>query len=153
MSEADLVNPLLRVADVIDPQAMSCSAGTSLVGALRRLRDCRCGALPVLDRRRPAGFLTDRNVMAAIYGRPVDWETMTAGELTEPAPPAASPDDTLGVIFKRFHRGGMFVVGPRGELRGIVTWSSLAEGVSELALGRLAASCLLEVASPHQPGG
>jgi hypothetical protein len=91
--------------------------------------------------------------MAAIYGRPADWETMTAGELTEPAPPAASPDDTLGVIFQRFHRGGMFVVGPRGELRGIVTWSSLAAGVTELALGRLAASCLLEVASPHQPGG
>jgi CBS domain-containing protein len=153
MSEADLVNPLLRVADVIDPQAPSCSARTPLVGALRRLRDCRWGALPVLDRRRPAGFLTDRNVIAAIYDRPDDWETMTVGELTEPGPPAASPEDTLGVVFKRFHRGGMFVVGPRGELRGIVTWSSVAEGVTQTGLGRLAASCVPGVESPRRPGG
>lgn len=140
VSEADLINPLVRVCDVIDPQAATCTTAMPLVEALRLLKHSKSGAIAVLDRRRPAGFLTDRNAIAAIYDRPRDWELATVGEVMETGLRPASPDDTLKTIFDRFHRGGMFVVDSRGEFLGLVTWTSLAGSVSEQALGRLLAT-------------
>lgn len=140
VSEAEWINPLVRIRDVIDPQAETCSRAMPLVEALRLLKHSKSGAIAVLDRRRPAGFLTDRNAIAAIYDRPRDWELATVGEVMEAAPRPVSPDDTLETIFDRLHRGGMFVVDSRGEFCGVVTWTSLAGTISEQALGRLLAT-------------
>ncbi len=38
VSEADLINPLLRVADIMNTSAATCNASTPLVEALRVLR-------------------------------------------------------------------------------------------------------------------
>jgi CBS domain-containing protein len=140
MSEADLINPLVRIRDVIDPAAETCSRAMPLVEALRLLKHSGSGAIAVLERRRPAGFLTDRNAIAAIYDRPRDWELATVGEVMGAAPRPVSPDDTLDTIFDRLHRGGMFVVDSRGEFCGLVTWTSLAGSISERALGCLLAT-------------
>lgn len=153
LCEADLINPLRRVRDCIDPRAVLLSVATPLVEALRILKRSETGAVPTIERRRPAGFLTDRNVIAAIYDRPRDWETLTVGDLVEQGPLPARADDRLDAIFARFHRGGMFVVDSRGDLCGIVTWSSLSGDISEQGLGRLAARCLFPGVLKSRAGG
>ncbi len=145
MSEADLINPLRRLSDVIDEQAVLCQAAMPLVEALRLLKHSATGAVPVADRGRPVGFLSDRNAIAVVYDRPRDWEGLTAEELAESAF-RAHTDDTLDVIFEHFHRGGLFVVDSRGELRGVVTLRSLAGSVTEQGLGRLVATRLFPAA-------
>jgi CBS domain-containing protein len=145
MSEADLINPLLRLSDVIDEQAVLCQAAMPLVEALRLLKHSATGAVPMVDHGRPVGFLSDRGAIAAIYDRPGDWERLTAGELAESAVTARA-GDTLDVIFKRFHRGGLFVVDSRGDLQGVVTLRSLAGGITERGWGWLFATRLFPVA-------
>jgi CBS domain-containing protein len=138
VSDADLINPLLRVADVMTKDAATCKASTPLVEALRVLRQSGAGAVPVVERGRPLGFLTDRCVIAVLYDRPGDWDLLTVADVLERGPSPVGADDRLDAIFEHFGCGGMLVADDDGNFIGVVGWKDLPGHVSERGLGRLA---------------
>jgi len=138
VSDADLINPLLRVADVMNTDTVTCKASTPLVEALRVLRQSGAGAVPVLDRGRPVGFFTARCVIAVLYDRPGDWDLLTVADVLERGPSPVAVDDRLDAIFEHFGRGGMLVEDDDGKFIGVVGWRDLLGHVSERGLGRLA---------------
>lgn len=140
VSEADRINPLARVADVMNKNAATCKASTPLVEALSLLRDSVAGAVPVVHRGRPIGFLTARRAIAAIYERPRDWELLAAADVIERGPQSAAADDGLEIIFERFHPGGMVVADDEGMLIGVVGWRELDGYISERGMGRVVRS-------------
>lgn len=138
VSEADLINPLLRVADIMNTSAATCNASTPLVEALRVLRQSDTGAVPVVERGRPLGFFTDHGVIAVLYDRPGDWDLLMVGDVLDPGPKPAAAGDRLDVIFERFHRAGMLVADGDGNFIGMAGWRDLLGHISERGLGRLA---------------
>jgi len=138
VSDADLINPLLRVADVMTTDTATCKASTPLVEALRVLRQSGAGAVPVLEQGRPVGFLTDRCVIAVLYDRPGDWDLLMVADVLERGPSPVAANDRLDVIFEYFGRGGMLVADDDGKFIGVVAWKGLLGHVSERGLGRLA---------------
>ena len=65
----------MKVEQIMNREVKSCRPQDSLNKAARIMWEAHCGAVPVVDdRRRPVGFLTDRDICMAAYtqGKPLE---------------------------------------------------------------------------------
>lgn len=131
-------NPL-TAADVMTPAPRTCSPFSSVLEAVMIFRDADCGAVPVLKDGKAIGVLTDRDVALALGGhpdlasRPVE-EIMTKEVITIDSDASI---DTVREMFGERTVRRLLVVGPHGELAGIIAWSDIAPYSSEREVGEV----------------
>src|SRR5512135_2886838 len=62
VSPSDLINPMLRVADVVTSAPRTCSPASTVLEAVLIFRDADGGIVPITEGGRVVGVLTDRDV-------------------------------------------------------------------------------------------
>lgn len=134
---SDLLNPMLKIADVMSRNAPTCDPGASVAEAARILRDSASSAVFIVSGGRLIGFLTDRTLALAVAERAGEMERLTAGELMRTKVPTVAPDDNLDVLLDTFADAGAAVVDKHRQIQGVVRWIDLLGHLSERALGKL----------------
>lgn len=118
-----------RVADVMVADVVSIEPSASLVAAARRMRDANVGMLPVMDRGRVVGVVTDRDLVVRAMAEEADpsrtrvSDCMSTGVI--PAHPAWSTERAT-VIMAQAQVGRLPVLDDEDRLVGVVTLSSMA---------------------------
>jgi CBS domain-containing protein len=129
----------LTAADVMTPAPRTCSVFSTVLEAVMIFRDCDCGAVPVLAEGNPVAVLTDRDIALAlaqypdVVSQPVN-AIMTPGTVT-----VASDDRLLDVceVLRREAVRRVLVVGPAGEVAGIIGWADIAPVLSDRMMGQV----------------
>src|SRR4051794_27100058 len=70
--QRDLINPDLRVSQVMTVAPRTCSPQSEVIEAVLIFRDADCGAVPITDAGKPVGVITDRDVALALSGHETD---------------------------------------------------------------------------------
>ncbi len=109
VKESDLLNPMLKIADVMSRQIPTCAPNASAAEGARTLRDSAFSAVFVVSDGRLLGFLTDRTLALAVADRAGQMERLTVGELMKTDVPTVAADDKLdvsvGQVRRRWRRG------------------------------------------------
>ncbi len=134
---SDLLNPMLKIADVMSRDVPTCAADASVAEAARLLRDSASSAVFVVSDGRLLGFLTDRTLALAVADHAGQMEWLTVGELMKTHVPMIAADDNLDVLLDKFADAGAAVVDENRHLQGVVRWIDLLGHLSERALGKL----------------
>ncbi len=130
------------VVAVVEPE-------TSAFAVAQLMRKHHVGALVVVDameKRRPVGILTDRDLVLALMAEGLNPEVFTAGDIMSVALVLANPEmDAMdAVALMRAHRlRRLVIVDEAGRLTGIVTMEDILElltrELAELAAGVIGA--------------
>jgi CBS domain-containing protein len=142
VSASDLVNPLLKVSDVMTASPRTCSPASTVLEAALVMRDCGCGVMPVTDAGRPVGVLTDRDIALALPDRGKDLPGTPVGDVMSRQLVTVERDATLESALERLGAEGVrrvLVVGSDGLLVGVLSWTDLVPHLSEGGLGRVVA--------------
>jgi CBS domain-containing protein len=135
----------VRIKDIMTPDPACCTPDSTAREAAGLMRDCDCGAIPVVDTRegrRPTGMVTDRDlaVRGLADGRGPD--TPVRDLMTE-LPHAARADDeieTVRQVMMQQKVRRVPVTNAEGEIVGIVAQADLArhdDAVSDRELGKV----------------
>jgi CBS domain-containing protein len=104
---------------------------TSVLAAVRQMNDRRIGALLVVDRQRPVGIFTERDVLVRVIAAGLDPEATPVGEVMTRNPVVLRSDLTVAeammVITERRCRHLPVVDGTR--LRGLISIGDLTSWV------------------------
>ena len=128
--------PPLKAGDVMNRGVVVVDSGSLLTPAAQQMERGGFSQLPVLDRGRVTGSLSETALLRALAqtaGR-----RLRVGDVQEAAYPQVDeefPTDLLSVILTRYPA---VLVAHRGELRGIVTKTDLIRGLRGVVLRRRA---------------
>jgi predicted transcriptional regulator len=145
VSESDLLNATLRVADVMTANPRTCSPFSTVLEAVMIFRDVDCGVVPVVEDDVPIGVLTDRDVALALAEHTGDLASRRVSDLMSKGVVTASADEPLAAVFDRLGREGvrrLMVVDTAGRIQGVLTWADIAPYLSDCALGRVVSRIL-----------
>ncbi len=134
---SDLLNPMLKIADVMSRDVPTCAPSASVAEAARLMRDSASSAVFIVSDGQLIGFLTDRALALAVADRAEELKQLTAGELMKRNVPTVRADDNLDVLLDHFADAGAAVVDKNRRLQGVVRWIDLLGHLSERALGML----------------
>jgi CBS domain-containing protein len=140
VTEADLVNPMLRVAEVMTVAPRTCAPASTVIEAVLIFRDADCGVVPVTEAGKPVGVLTDRDVALALMGHETDLARTPVGELMTRDVVTIDLDETLERALDKLGQHGirrLLVVDGNDLLQGILSWSDLVPHLSPRGLGRV----------------
>lgn len=118
-----------RVADVMVTDVLTIEPSATLVVAARRMRDANIGMLPVVDRGRVVGVLTDRDLVVRALACEADpVRTRVVDCMTAPVIPAHPdwPTERAIVTMAQAQVGRLPVLDDADRLVGVVTLSSMA---------------------------
>lgn len=137
VKDSDLLNPMLRIRDIMSRDVPTCAADASVAEAARVMRDSASSAVFIVSEGRLLGFLTDRTLALAVAEHAGQMEELNVGDLMKTNVPMIAADDTLDVLLERFADAGAAVVDKHRHLQGVVRWIDLLGNLSERALGRV----------------
>jgi CBS domain-containing protein len=117
-----------RVADVMVRDVVTIEPSASLVTAARRMRDANVGMLPVVERGRVVGVLTDRDLVVRALAEAVDpLRTRVADCMSRDVIPADADWTTeQAIVTMAQAQVGRLPVLDHDRLVGVVTLSSMA---------------------------
>lgn len=105
---------------------------TTIVEAARLMRQQHIGDVVIVDqdgdRRLPVGIVTDRDLVVEVIAAGLDPKLLKLGDLLqEPLATVGDDEGYAATIYQMVERGvrRMPVVGPAGELIGIITFDDL----------------------------
>lgn len=128
VGRAPVTRPDVRVKEVMVTDVVTIDGSASLLDAARLMRDANVGMLPVVDRGRLRGVITDRDLVVRAVAEGVAPGGMPVREcLTErvvAAGPEWSTDRAMEAMAARKF-GRLPVVDDRARVVGVVTLSSL----------------------------
>jgi CBS domain-containing protein len=140
VTQADLVNPMLRVADAMTTGPRTCAPESTALEAVLILRDAGCGMVPVTEDGRPVGVVTDRDIALALPEHEADLAATPIGRLMTKdlatIDRGASLDAAVEALGGRGVRR-LLVVDGDGRLVGVLSWVDLVPHVSERGLGQV----------------
>jgi CBS domain-containing protein len=135
----------MRIKDIMTPDPACCTPDTTAREAAGLMRECDCGAIPVVETResrRPIGIVTDRDL--AIRGLAAGHGPDTpVRELLTRRPHAARADDeveTVRQVMMQQKVRRVLVTDAGGVLIGMVAQADLArhdDAVSDQELGKV----------------
>lgn len=140
VTPADLVNPLVKVADAMNARPRTCSPESTIREAVRIFRDADCGFIPVTSASRPVGVITDRDVALALLDHETDLLQKTVSDLPMAEPITIEPQAPLELALRRLGDQGvrrLLVIDSDGLLVGVLGWTDLIPHVSERGLGQV----------------
>jgi CBS domain-containing protein len=118
----------MKVSDIMTPSPCCCAPEDSLQAVARLMRENDCGAVPVMERGRVVGIITDRDlaVRAVAEGRGPE---VRVGDILTSDPTCCNPDDDVRdverVMADRQVRR-VPIVDADGDCVGIVSQADLA---------------------------
>ena len=135
----------MRIQDIMTPNPTCCTADSTAREAARLMRECDCGAIPVVESqesRRPIGIVTDRDlaVRGLADGR---GPGTSVRELMTERPHAALADDEIETVRQLMMQAKVrrvLVTDAGGAVIGMVAQADLArhdEAVSDRELGKV----------------
>lgn len=148
LAPSDLVNPLLRIGDVMSRDIPGCPATASLEEGARALHAANACAVYVMDGTLPIGVLTERAVVHALADAAHPRATVTVRDLAETGFPTVKTEDRLDVLFEHFSAHGVLATDKNGHPQGVVRWQDLLGALSERALGHLLCQAFSSSAVP-----
>jgi len=140
ITESDLVNPMLKVADAMTVAPRTCSPASTALEAVMIFRDEDCGMVPITDAGKPVGILTDRDLALALPDHESDLGRTAVGDLMKTDLVTIDLDETLEAAMERLGGHGvrrLLVVDGNGVLQAVLSWSDLVPHLSDRALGRV----------------
>jgi len=120
----------MRTGAICSRNVVVARRGTSLADAARLMRENHVGSIVVLEGsgNKPAGIVTDRDIVVEVVANDLDHRTVTLGDIMGERLVTVHEDDdahtTLGTLRRRGIRR-MPVVDGGGDLKGIVTLDDL----------------------------
>lgn len=123
--------PIASVLEHKGDDVITVSPETTVLAAVRQMNDRRIGALLVVDRGRPVGIFTERDVLVRVISTGLDPEATPVGEVMTRNPVVIRSDATVAqamvVITERRCRHLPVVDGTR--LRGLISIGDLTSWV------------------------
>jgi CBS domain-containing protein len=110
-----------------------------LATAARLMREKHIGYLVVVEPEagetffKPVGVLTDRDIVVTVVARETDPRTLTVGDVMTRQPVVAREEDSSATALQEMRRIGVRrlpVVGPRGQLVGILSLDDVLDGLA-----------------------
>jgi CBS domain-containing protein len=135
----------MRIKDIMTPDPACCTPDTTAREAATLMRDCDCGAIPVVENRegrRPIGMVTDRDLAVRGLADGHGPETPVRELMTE-RPHAARGDDeieTVRQVMMQQKVRRVPVTDADGAIIGIVAQADLArhdDATSDRELGKV----------------
>jgi len=131
------------VADIMTPNPVTVAPRNAIRTAVNLMREGGCRRLPVMDRGRLVGIITDRDLRRAANSPFVvreQWydnfilDHIEVGSCMTPAPLTITPDAPIAEAARlmRNHKVGGLPVLSDGQLVGIVTETDLLDALIEL---------------------
>jgi CBS domain-containing protein len=126
----------MKVKDIMSTSVDCCTPDTRLPAVARKMVDCDCGAIPVVDpqTRRPLGMVTDRDIVCRLVAEDRNPLEMSARDcMTTPAvtvTPETDLDDCLERMEKHKIRR-VAVADESGAICGIVAQADVAQHASK----------------------
>jgi len=118
----------MKVKDIMTAEPRTCSPGTNLAAAAALMLDGDCGILPVVDRGKLVGVVTDRDMYIALATRNKLASQLTAGEVARKKVVTCGPEDDVHAVLTtmREHRVRRLPVeGFGGTVLGIVSMNDI----------------------------
>jgi len=122
----------MTVQEIMTHDPACCTAGNTLVEAAKLMKDCDCGALPVVEdlaSLKPEGIITDRDIVVRGLAeekepfRTLVQSCMSSSLIT------VSPDSDIGECMHAMEENQLrriLVVNGQGSVIGIVTQAQIA---------------------------
>ena len=118
----------MKVKDIMTAEPRTCSPGTNLAAAAALMLDGDCGILPVVDRGKLVGVVTDRDMYIALATRNKLASQLTAGEVARKKVVTCGPEDDVHAVLTMMgeHRVRRLPVeGFGGTVLGIVSMNDI----------------------------
>jgi len=126
-------------ADVMNPSPRTCSRFSRVIEAVLIFKDEDCGMVPVVEKGKPIGVVTDRDVALALatYDDLVDHpiEEIMTTTLISVAPTTPVPE--VVETFGRQAVRRLLVVDSGGLLVGVIGWKDVCGEISDRVVGRV----------------
>jgi CBS domain-containing protein len=128
----------MNVGDFCQKNPITVRPFDDLIVAARLMREKHVGYVVVVepavreDAFRPAGVLTDRDVVVTVVAKEADPRSLRVSDVMTPAPVVASAEESLGSALKKMRKIGVRrlpVVGEREELVGVISIDDIVEAL------------------------
>jgi len=135
---------MVKVKDIMRRDVPSVSPSASIIDVARKLRDCGTGILPVCEKGKLHGLITERDIVSGIVATASDPAATTVRSLMHKHQPIISPDDDMMQATRVMANNGvrLLSVVQNGELLGLLTLDELSR--ESLALAAMVLSKTLE---------
>jgi CBS domain-containing protein len=127
----------MLVEQVVNRSVPTVRPGDDVLMAARRLLECRCGVLPVVEEdgrgARVVGVLCYRDAFAATYARTDPLAAMPVAAAMSPAACTCKASDSLGLAVRLLRRSGteaLPVLDGDGYLVGVLSFADLVREVT-----------------------
>ena len=149
----------MKIKDIITTDVRTCSPGTNLAAAAALMLDGDCGILPVVDKGKLVGIVTDRDMYIALATRNTLASHVTVGDVARKQVFTCGPDDDVHAALaamKQHRVRRLPVEGFGGTVQGIVSMNDilLAAGTrkpvrNDEVVDTLRAICVHHHPAPH----
>lgn len=121
----------MKVRDIMTENPACATTDQTLVEAARMMKECDCGAIPVVEDRaslRPLGIITDRDIVIRGIAEGAEPSTAAIASCMSKSPVTVSPDDDLEDCVKLMekHQVRRILVVEDESVKGIVTQAHIA---------------------------
>ncbi|MFO7577738.1 MAG: DUF294 nucleotidyltransferase-like domain-containing protein [Pelovirga sp.] len=126
-----------RLSEIMSTPVETCELTTSIPEVARRMTARGVGAVLVCDSRGElAGIVTERDLVAKVLARQLDYNSATAGEIMAPQPHTMTPETFMyeATTFMMGHRIKHIPVLNRKEIVGIVSLQDLMKFRSQKSM-------------------
>jgi CBS domain-containing protein len=131
----------MKVADIMTASVASCAPDTPLSQVAERMCENDCGSIPVLDaQRRPAGIVTDRDIVCRAVAQGGDARQMEARQIMSQPVITVSPETSLEEcceVLEKNQLRRVLVVDGQGACCGIVAQADIAQNASKKDTGEV----------------
>lgn len=144
----------MKIKDIMTPEVETVSPDASLQEAAAKMRSCDCGAVPVVERDKVVGVITDRDIVVRAVAHGQDFFSRKVSDVMSSQVLSCYEDDDATKaekIMEEKQVRRLIVLDKSNRLAGIVSIGDFAtEGESEGKLG----SVISHVSQPTgSPGG
>jgi CBS domain-containing protein len=144
----------MKANELMTPTPTCASTQDTARHVARLMRDCDCGAIPVVDeKKRVVGMITDRDLAIRALADGKDGDTKVA-DLMSPSPCCASIDDNVRDIERLMSDNQVRripIVDASGSVVGIVSQADLARAADRDSLTEREVALVVEAISEPAP--
>jgi len=133
----------MQVKDIMTPDPACCTPEATLEDAARKMVDCDCGEIPVLENmtsRIPRGVITDRDIVCRTVAKGINPLEVPVGDCMSTPLITVRSDMTLEECFRTLEENQIRrvpVVDDGGKCVGIVALADIVKNTSRADSGEL----------------
>lgn len=130
----------MKIDAIMTPRPACGDPDTDLQEIARMMVECNCGEIPIVENGKPAGVVTDRDIVVRVVAPGLSPTDMTARDcMTVPCaviPRDAPVEDAVALMEEKQIRR-LPVVDANGEICGIVSQADIARNLGKREAGEM----------------